>query len=397
MRNIILFDDKVARENLLPLSFTRPVADMRFGIMTIRQKWEKALAGNYSYLTVEYLSKKYAKSIAAENVFIAGNVCPDSELVAMIETMKEGDAITSDKGLVAFCGSLTDFECRQWRNETRLRHTPLAINMLYDIFLNNDKALEQDFKVLTAGRKSAPLSKTNTVVGDAVAADGTPRIFVEEGAVVEAAVLNVVNGPIYIGRDAEVMEGSCIRAPFALCDHAVVNMGARIYGATTIGPYCKVGGELNNVVMIGYSNKAHDGFLGNAVIGEWCNLGGGTTASNLKNDYTEIKLWNYPAHRFLRTGLQFCGLIMGDHSKTGINCMFNTATVVGVGVNIHGAGFPRNFVASFSEGSSAGFTDVSLAKFFDIAERMMARRKVELTETDREIFNSIYNIADTYK
>ena len=397
MRNIILFDDKVARENLLPLSFTRPVADMRFGIMTIRQKWEKALAGNYSYLTVEYLSKKYAKSIAAENVFIAGNVCPGSELVAMIETMKEGDAITSDKGLVAFCGSLTDFECRQWRNETRLRHTPLAINMLYDIFLNNDKALEQDFKVLTAGRKSAPLSKTNTVVGDAVAADGTPRIFVEEGAVVEAAVLNVVNGPIYIGRDAEVMEGSCIRAPFALCDHAVVNMGARIYGATTIGPYCKVGGELNNVVMIGYSNKAHDGFLGNAVIGEWCNLGGGTTASNLKNDYTEIKLWNYPAHRFLRTGLQFCGLIMGDHSKTGINCMFNTATVVGVGVNIHGAGFPRNFVASFSEGSSAGFTDVSLAKFFDIAERMMARRKVELTETDREIFNSIYNIADTYK
>ena len=397
MRNIILFDDKVARENLLPLSFTRPVADMRFGIMTIRQKWEKALAGNYSYLTVEYLSTKYAKSIATENVFIAGNVCPDSELVAMIEAMKEGDAITSDKGLVAFCGSLTDFECRQWRNETRLRHTPLALNMLYDIFLNNGKALEQDFKVLTAGRKSAPLSKTNTVVGDAVAADGTPLIFVEEGAVVEAAVLNVVNGPIYIGRDAEVMEGSCIRAPFALCDHAVVNMGARIYGATTIGPYCKVGGELNNVVMIGYSNKAHDGFLGNAVIGEWCNLGGGTTASNLKNDYTEIKLWNYPAHRFLRTGLQFCGLIMGDHSKTGINCMFNTATVVGVGVNIHGAGFPRNFVASFSEGSSAGFTDVSLAKFFDIAERMMARRKVELTETDREIFNSIYNIADTYK
>ena len=397
MKNIILFDDKVARENLLPLSFTRPVADMRFGIMTIRQKWEKALAGNYSYLTVEYLSKKYAMVATDENVFIAGNVCPDSELVAMIKAMKEGDAITSDRGLVAFCGSLTDFECRQWRNETRLQHTPLAINMLYDIFLNNDKALEQDFKVLTAGRKSAPLSKTNTVVGDAVAADGTPRIFVEEGAVVEAAVLNVVNGPIYIGRDAEVMEGSCIRAPFALCDHAVVNMGARIYGATTIGPYCKVGGELNNVVMIGYSNKAHDGFLGNAVIGEWCNLGGGTTASNLKNDYTEIKLWNYPAHRFFFSFLQFCGLIMGDHSKTGINCMFNTATVVGVGVNIHGAGFPRNFVASFSEGSSAGFTDVSLAKFFDIAERMMARRKVELTETDREIFKSIYNIADTYK
>lgn len=397
MKNIILFDDKVARENLLPLSFTRPVADMRFGIMTIREKWEKALPGTYSYLTVDYLSKKYPTAATSENVFIAGNVCPDDELVAMIKTLKVGDAITSDKGLVAFCGSLTNFECRQWHNETRLRHTPLAINMLYDIFLNNNKALEQDFKVLTAGRKSMPLSKTNTIVGNAIAADSTPQIFIEEGAVVEAAVLNVTNGPIYIGRDAEVMEGSCIRAPFALCDHGVVNMGARIYGATTIGPYCKVGGELNNVVMIGYSNKAHDGFLGNAVIGEWCNLGGGTTASNLKNDYTEIKLWNYPAHRFLRTGLQFCGLIMGDHSKTGINCMFNTATVVGVGVNIHGAGFPRNFVASFSEGSSAGFTDVSLNKFFDIAERMMARRKVELTDIDREIFMSIYNIADTYK
>lgn len=397
MKNIILFDDKVARENLLPISFTRPVADMRFGIMTIREKWEKALPGTYSYLTVDYLSKKYPTAATSENVFIAGNVCPDDELVAMIKTLKVGDAITSDKGLVAFCGSLTNFECRQWHNETRLRHTPLAINMLYDIFLNNNKALEQDFKVLTAGRKSMPLSKTNTIVGNAIAADSTPQIFIEEGAVVEAAVLNVTNGPIYIGRDAEVMEGSCIRAPFALCDHGVVNMGARIYGATTIGPYCKVGGELNNVVMIGYSNKAHDGFLGNAVIGEWCNLGGGTTASNLKNDYTEIKLWNYPAHRFLRTGLQFCGLIMGDHSKTGINCMFNTATVVGVGVNIHGAGFPRNFVASFSEGSSAGFTDVSLNKFFDIAERMMARRKVELTDIDREIFMSSYNIADTYK
>lgn len=397
MKNIILFDDKVARENLLPLSFTRPVADMRFGIMTIREKWEKALPGTYSYLTVDYLSKKYPTAATSENVFIAGNVCPDDELVAMIKTLKVGDAITSDKGLVAFCGSLTNFECHQWHNETRLRHTPLAINMLYDIFLNNNKALEQDFKMLTAGRKSMPLSKTNTIVGNAIAADGSPQIFIEEGAVVEAAVLNVTNGPIYIGRSAEVMEGSCIRAPFALCDHGVVNMGARIYGATTIGPYCKVGGELNNVVMIGYSNKAHDGFLGNAVIGEWCNLGGGTTASNLKNDYTEIKLWNYPAHRFLRTGLQFCGLIMGDHSKTGINCMFNTATVVGVGVNIHGAGFPRNFVASFSEGSSAGFTDVSLNKFFDIAERMMARRKVELTDIDREIFMSIYNIADTYK
>ena len=207
----------------------------------------------------------------------------------------------------------------------------------------------------------------------------------------------MTNGPIYIGKDATIMEGSCIRAPFAACEHSQVNMGAKIYGATTLGPYCKVGGELNNVVMIGYSNKAHDGFLGNAVIGEWCNIGGGTTASNLKNDYTEIKLWNYPAHRFLKTGLQFCGLIMGDHSKAGINCMFNTATVIGVGVNIHGAGFPRNFVASFSEGSTAGFSDVSMTKFFDTARRVMARRHVELSDIDKEIFMAVQAIAEGYK
>ena len=193
------------------------------------------------------------------------------------------------------------------------------------------------------------------------------------------------------------MEGCCIRAPFAACQHAVAKMGCKIYGATTLGPYCKVGGELSNVVMIGYSNKAHDGFLGNAVIGEWCNLGAGTTASNLKNDYAEIKLWHYPSHRFLRTGLQFCGLIMGDHSKAGINCMFNTATVIGVGVNIYGAGFPRNFVASFSEGGTSGFNDVALSKFFATAEKMMHRRNIELTEIDKEIFESIYHQAENFK
>lgn len=193
------------------------------------------------------------------------------------------------------------------------------------------------------------------------------------------------------------MENSSIRAPFAACEHVVVNMGTKIYGATTLGPYCKVGGELNNVIMQAYSNKGHDGFLGNAVIGEWCNLGAGTNASNLKNDYSEIKLWNYPSRRFLRTGLQFCGLIMGDHSKAGINCMFNTATVLGVGVNVHGSGFPRNFVASFSEGGTAGFSDVPLSKFFSIAERMMARRGKVLTEVDRAIFEAIHDETENLK
>lgn len=200
-----------------------------------------------------------------------------------------------------------------------------------------------------------------------------------------------------MGPEAEIMEGSCLRGPVALCRHSTVNMGTKIYGSTTIGPFCKVGGELNNVVMQGYSNKAHDGFLGNAVIGEWCNLGAGCVASNLKNDYTPIKLWNYPAHRFLPTGLQFCGLIMGDHSKAGINTMFNTATVVGVGVNIHGSGFPRNFVASFQEGGAAGFSEVSMTKFFAIARRVMARRGRELGEADERMFYAIREAAESYK
>lgn len=398
MKNIILFDDKTTRDNLLPLTFTRPTALLRFGIFTIQEKWLRAIPGSYSFLTIDYLQAKFPANIMPDNFFIAGHVCPNDSLIEAINNLQQGEAIIDAKGsILAARGSIEDFNNSDAFSKTSIKESPLTINMLYDIFVFNDTALLHDFTAITSGRKSQPLSNTNTVVGNPFFADGTPKIFIEEGATVEATILNVNNGPIYIGKNAEIMEGACIRGPFALCDNAVVNMGARIYGATTIGPFCKVGGELNNVVMIGYSNKAHDGFLGNAVIGEWCNLGGGTTASNLKNDYTEIKLWNYPAHRFLRTGLQFCGLIMGDHSKAGVNCMFNTATVVGVGVNIHGSGFPRNFVASFSEGSSAGFTDVSLTKFFDIAQRMMARRNINLTDIDRQIFQSIYNIADSYK
>lgn len=243
---------------------------------------------------------------------------------------------------------------------------------------------------MTAGRTSQPISRTVTIIGD------PSRVFIEEGAWVEAAVLNVQNGPIYVGRNAEIMEGTLVRGPLALCHDSHINMGTRVYGATTIGPWCKVGGELSNVVMLGYSNKAHDGFLGNAVIGEWCNWSRLCGIESQKRLYRN-QAWNYPAHRFLRTGLQFCGLIMADHSKAGINTMFNTATVVGVGCNIHGSGFPRNFVASFSEGGAAGFSDVAMSKFFDIARRAMARRHVELTRIDIDIFEAIRDIAETYK
>ena len=399
MTNIILFDDKDTWTDLLPIVYTRPISDIRIGILTIKEKWQKYFPDHdFSCLTAEYLSVKYPTNIADDNLFIAGNCCPDKNFADAVSVLGNGEALAYNGELVAYRGTMEGFKSVNMEKAAPYTASSLTmLHQLYDIFLLNGSEMRRDYHIIIAGRESQPLSETCTIVGPYRLDDGCPAIFIEEGATVEAVTLNTTGGPIYIGKDAVIMEGVCIRAPFAACRHSQVNMGAKIYGATTLGPYCKVGGELNNVVMIGYSNKAHDGFLGNAVIGEWCNIGAGTNASNLKNDYTEIKLWNYRAHRFLRTGLQFCGLIMGDHSKAGINCMFNTATVIGVGVNVHGAGFPRNFVASFSEGSVAGYTDVSVVKFFDIAKRMMARRGIELSETDKEIFESIYRIAENYK
>ncbi len=388
MHNIVLKDDESVRANLLPLTFTRPISLIRQGIMTIKEKWEFLLPGNYFYETADYLECKYKKPERPtdNDIIIASHIIPDERLVARIKALTPGQRLVSNGEEIARMGHEATETIELGPDET-----PLSIHHPYDIFKSNDIAIERDFALITKGRKSCKISESNTIIGDA------SKIFVEEGATVEGAIINAAKGHIYIGKGAEIMEGSCIRGALALLDGAIINMGSKIYGATTIGPHCKVGGELNNVVMIGYSNKAHDGFLGNAVIGEWCNLGAGCVASNLKNDYTEIKLWNYPSRRFLKTGLQFCGLIMGDHSKAGINTMFNTATVLGVGVNIHGSGFPRNFVASFTEGSPAGFSDVPLHKFFDIARRVMARRDVDLTEQDIEIYTKLYEITETYK
>lgn len=392
-RNIIIFDDNRVRRRLLPLTYTRSTALLRVGITTIAQKWQYFLGdATYSYLTASYLKKKFPTNARHNNLLVAGHVIPNAQLAQQALELKHGEALMVGEELIAFNGSAHDFDNRHFSHVVYPDTPPSIVRSLPDIFELNGTVLEQDFARITAGRESQPLSGTCTVVGD------PGRIFIEPGASVEGAFLNTTGGSIYIGNDVEVMEGACIRAPFAACHHAKVRMGAKVYGATTLGPHCKVGGEVENTVFIGYSNKAHDGFLGDAVIGEWCNLGGGTTASNLKNDYGEIKLWDYEAQRFMRTGLQFCGLIMGDHSKTGVNCMINTATVLGVGVNIHGAGFPRNFVASFQEGSaSAGFKNVPLQAFFDIARRVMARRGITLTDVDRDIFTAIYNISDRYR
>lgn len=397
-RNIILFDLPAVRENLLPLSYTRPIADFLVGITTLRKKWESFLAGEFSYSTVGYLSEKYPMKTAEENLFIASNIIATEPLARRLDTLEPGEVLMADT--MAGQRMLVGFKGGANRLDEVIHSMPAgivyeekvdAINYVYDIFLLNGRQIEADFDVLTAGREGQSIPRSNTVIGD------PDRIYIESGAIVEGVVLNASHGPIYVGRHVEIMEGSCLRGPIALGEHSTVNMGTRIYPGTSLGPWCKVGGELNNVVIFGFTNKAHDGFLGNAVIGEWCNLGAGCVASNLKNDYTEIKLWNYPSHRFLRTGLQFCGLIMADHSKAGINTMFNTATVVGVGVNIHGSGFPRNFIASFSEGGPAGFTDLPMEKFFDIAKRMMARRGRSLSEADNRIFHAIRELAENYK
>ncbi len=387
--NVILFDGN-RRNYLLPLTYTRPVADIRIGILTIREKWEHYL-GKTSTITEHYLSGKFPVKIASANILINSSVCPDEDMVKKIKELKTGEALIAEHTLMAV--ALPKHKAEAFKESdtdcyVKYSYTAkfLQVNNLWDIFQKNAEAIEADFKLLTKGRKSAKISSTNTLVNP-------ENIFLEEGAKMEASVINASSGPVYLAKDAEVMEGSLIRGPFALCEHSTLKMGAKIYGATTVGPHSKVGGEVNNSVIFGYSNKAHDGFLGNAVIGEWCNLGADSNNSNLKNNYAEVKLWNYAENTFVSTGSQFCGLIMADHSKCGINTMFNTGTVVGVSCNIFGAGFPRNFVPSFSWGGATGFMNYSLDKALETAKLVMERRHIELTKEDIKIFEHILQLT----
>ena len=390
--NVLLFDD--CRLNLLPFTYTRPVSEIRMGILTIKEKWEKHLTGEYSYLTEDYLSQKYASSYSTENTYINGSVCPTKGLIESIMNLKEGELLyhQEDEKIVAFKSAqqihfdaIEQFEFAQVNCEEHL----LDINDVWDIFSKNGEALQQDFNLLTNGRSSAKLDVTNTHIGD--------QLFIEEGAQVQGAILNSSTGPIYIGKNAEVMEGSVIRGGLALCEGAVLKLAAKIYGPTTLGPYSKVGGEVNNSVIFGFSNKGHDGFLGNSVLGEWCNLGADTNVSNLKNNYALIKLWNYDKGGFKNTRKQFCGMMMGDHSKSGINTMFNTATVVGVSANIYGGGFPRNFVPSFSWGGSEKWIEYRFNKAMEVAEVVMQRRGIELTEADWAIMEHIFEATKRYR
>lgn len=381
--NYILFDGPV-RNALLPFTFTRPVADIRVGILTIREKWEKYLGYTTTTLTEEYLMDKFPMVEMEENVMINASFLPNEVLAEMVMALEANQAIFQGDEVIAFYTKDTqeevDFDTYEIIDYTE---EGLRVEHPWDIFQKNDAAIREDFELLTEGRTSQPIPATVNVLG-------AENVFIEEGAKLEFVTLNATTGPIYLGKNSEIMEGSVIRGPFALCEEAQVKLAAKVYGATTVGPHSRIGGEVSNSVLFGYSNKGHDGFLGNSVLGEWCNLGADTNNSNLKNNYEEVKLWSYEKEGFVKTGLQFCGLMMGDHSKCGINTMFNTGTVVGVSANIFGSGFPRNFVPSFSWGGASGFTTYMTKKAFETAKIVMSRRKVEFTVQDAAILEHVF-------
>lgn len=382
--NLILFDSSPIRTNLLPFTFTRPAAGIRIGILTIAEKWEKRLSSKASYKTEAYLSKKFSLILTPDNLFINGALCPDDILVAEIKKLNLGEGLYKDGQLLAArtqSDSLENLITKSFEGSVRL------IDQVWKIFQFNAEQIRVDYSLIAAGRKSAGIQDKHTIVYN------EQNIFVEEGVSIRAAVLNAEDGPIYLGKNSVVQEGALIKGPFALCESSTVNMGGKMRGDTTVGPHSKVGGEVSNSVIFGYSNKGHDGFIGNSVLGEWCNLGADTNTSNLKNNYENVKLWNYAKGGFSDTGLQFCGLMMGDHSKCGINTMFNTGTVVGVSSNIFGDGFPRNFIPSFAWGGASGFTTYQLKKAYETAEKVMARRHVALDDIEKEILANIFELT----
>lgn len=388
--NYILFDGTV-RNALLPFTFTRPVADIRVGILTIREKWEMYLGYTTTSLTEEYLMEKFPMVEMEENVMINASFLPNEILVEMIMNLEHNQAIVYQEEIVAFFTNDTQEEVDfDTYDLIEFDGDIVQIQNTWDIFEKNDVAIREDFNFLTDDRTSQPIPKSVNVIAP-------ENIFIEEGAKLEFVTLNASTGPIYIGKNAEIMEGSVIRGPFALCEEAQVKLATKIYGATTVGPHCRVGGEVNNSVLFGYSNKGHDGFLGNSVLGEWCNIGADSNNSNLKNNYEEVRLWSYETEGFARTGLQFCGLMMGDHSKCGINTMFNTGTVIGVSTNIFGSGFPRNFVPSFSWGGASGFTTYITKKAFETAKIVMSRRKVDFSEADAKIMEHIFEETKKFR
>jgi UDP-N-acetylglucosamine diphosphorylase/glucosamine-1-phosphate N-acetyltransferase len=393
-RNYILFDD-LSRDRLLPFTFIRPVAEIRVGILTIREKWEMWLHSAISSMTSDYLQEKYPLVQGDLNVLINGAITPNADLVGEIEALKPGEALVKDSFLIAVCldkSELNDFDLTvpAGFDQKQASSAFVKIARPWHLFYYNGPELISDYELVIAGKTSDHISATNNVIRP-------DRVFVEEGVKMEYVTLNASTGPIYLGRNTEIMEGALIRGPFALCEGAIVKMGAKIYGPTTLGPFSKVGGEVTNSILFAYSNKVHEGYMGNSAIGEWCNIGADSNTSNLKNNYTRVKVWDYVTGRAEDTGLQFCGLMMGDYSKCGINTMFNTGTVVGISSNIYGAGFPGNFIPSFSWGGAAGFETYRVDKSFETIEKAMMSRNLTLSETDRKIIASVFKVTDRYR
>ena len=326
-----------------------------------------------------------------ENIFINASFLPNPELVKLISNLKPNESINSGDNLIAFYSNQSQEEI-DLDSFTKIDFTTslMQITCLTDIFKINSLAIKADYDLITNKRISSKISSTNNLIHP-------ENIFIEDGVSMEFVTLNATDGPIYIAKDCEIMEGSLIRGPFALCENSILKLGSKIYGGTTIGPYCKIGGEVTNSVVFGYSNKGHDGYLGNSLIGEWCNLGADTNTSNLKNNYADVKIWNYEEDKFLTTGEQFCGLIMGDHSKSAINTMFNTGTVVGVCSNIFGSGFPRNFIPSFSWGGNKGFAEYNIDKVFEVNSKVMKRKKCIFSEKDKAILTHLKTITSAYR
>ncbi|MCQ2975985.1 MAG: GlmU family protein [Bacteroidales bacterium] len=394
--NIILSDNILTEADFWPLTFTRPVANLRIGILTINEKWAKYFYGEQiSMLSTDYLRQKFVPIFTEDNFVIDSSILPDTDFASAVKSLNKGEGIVFNGFLIAARVNHEDAVKFYINRESLILNTKeynslSKINHTWDIFTLNEQEIEKDFKLITSGRKSCKLSDTNRILHP-------ERIFVEEGVNAEFAIINPDNGYVYLGKDSEIMENAVIHGSLALCEHSVVKISAKIYGATTMGPHTKCGGEVNNAVIWGYSNKGHDGFLGNAVLGQWCNLGADTNNSNLKNNYAEVKIWNYATHRFTKTGLQFCGLIMGDHSKSSINTMFNTGTVVGVSANVFGAGFPRNFVPSFAWGGAAGYETYPFKKAMETAELVMKRRHIDLSQVDIDILKNVFDKTEQFR
>ena len=398
MAKLILFDEQRTRLRLLPFTFTRPIADIRLGILPLREKWERRLEIDGSgSLTAPHLQDAFPADAGDDNLLVNAALLPDEDNVHAISDLQPGQSLTN--GEVMMAARLDEAKVAQWneqgtfeQTETLQYHQEITlIGNSWDLFKLNGREIEHDFHLVTAGRKSENLNDNNRIIGS------ESELFIEPGAVINGATINTRNSPVYIGKNTEIMEGVVIRGPLAMCESSVLKMSAKIYGPTTLGPHCKVGGEVNNSIFFGYSNKAHDGFLGNSVIGEWCNLGADTNNSNLKNNYDHVRVWDYEREGFTNTGETFCGLFMGDHSKCGINTMFNTGTVVGVSANVFGGGFPRNFIPSYSWGGAQGFAEYKLEKALDVAERMMNRRELSLNTAERKVLEAVFEQTARYR